>query len=319
MNIISDFKDFYDFNTIYDSDKSIIYKRVPEYINRENFDSFVETIPIRRSQNLLKKYKRWSETYSRPMEGHGHYMAFEYHVIGIFPYVYLIPIVIIYKISTEGGKFSGRSKDKPVEYFYQDLTLPFNTEALREIGNKYGMDFIQYKGKGPNKKPLHRVILRKFTDIEGSFFYLKDYISPDDIVIESPENLKSQEFRELFHLLKSPLFYISSYSSPKHSKEVSTTFWGTGTWNLSLNPDFSEINYISLQPFMNEGVYNRIEEFLIESKTIQIPEPSNEVKIEAAGFDKITSFRKPKEEKKINKKRNENKSNNIHKTGKNEK
>ena len=60
-------------------------------------------------------------------------------------------------------------------------------------------------------------------------------------------------------------------------------------------------------------VLPKIEEFIIESNTIQIPEPSNEVKIEAAGFDKVTSFRKPKEEKK-RKNVKENKPNNIRKS-----
>lgn len=296
MKIISTFKDFYDFNAIYDTDDSIQYRRQPSYIDKNSFDDFVSRIPIRRAQNLLKKYKRWSETYSRPMEGNGYYMAFEYHVIGIFPYVYLIPVVIIYKMGL--GRNITSNPDTPIEFFYKDLGLPFNSQALRDIGNKYGMDFIQYKGKGPNKKPLHRVILRKFTDIESSFFYLRDYISPDDIVIESVENLKSPDFRELFHMIESPIFYMSSWSSPKHEQEGGFIKPLESGWNFVLDPDLSEINYISFDPFTGKGIYERIEEFITEHSNIEIPEPSNEVKIEAAGFDKVTSFRKPKEEKK---------------------
>lgn len=306
MKIISDFKDFYDFNTIYDSDDSIKFHRVPEYHkDNEELEHFIDSIPIRRAQNLLKKFKRWSRTYSKPMEGKGYYMTFKYHVIGIFPYVYIVPLVIVntYTTSAYGSE---------VEYFYKDPTLPFNTQALTEIGDKYGMKFIQYKGKGPNKKPLHRVVLRKFTDIESSFFYLEEYISPEDIVIDTPENLKTPDFRELFHMIKAPVFYMSSYSCPKHDNSVFNP-WSNGEWRFVINPDFSEIKYISLKPFIDDGnIYNRIEEFIIESNTIQIPEPSNEVKIEAAGFDKVTSFRKPKEEKK-RKNVKENKPNNIHK------
>lgn len=274
MNIISDFKDFYDQDTFYDQDKGIEYKRIPKYIADENlFNEIIESIPIRRAQNLLKKYKRWTETYSRPMEGGGYYMTFEYHVVGIFPYVYLVPLVAVYKFIS-GKRKNSTYLDQPVEYFYKDPTLPFNSDTLREIGNKYGMDFIQYKGKGPNKKPLHRVILRKFTDIEGSFFYLEEYISPDDIVIESPENLKSPDFRELFHMIGSPLFYMSSYSNPKHS-QIQLGPWNTNSWTFSIDPDFSEINYISLQLFQGEGnICSRIEEFLVEHSNPELYLPS---------------------------------------------
>lgn len=305
MKIISRFKDFYDHNVIYDTDDTIEYYRSPEYItdNEERFNTFVEGIPIRRAQNLLKKYRRWSKTYSRPMEGNGYYMSFEYHVVGVFPHVYLFPIVIVYKMGL--GRNRTSNPDVPVEIFYKDITLPFNSQALREIGNKYGMDFIQYKGKGPNKRPLHRVILRKFTDIEASFFYLGEYISPDDIVIESPENLKSPDFRELFHMIDSPLFYISSHCVPKH--EPGGNLWSSECWRFCMNPDFSDLKYISLTPLVNEGIYERIEEFITEHSTVPIPEPSNEVKIEAAGFDKVTSFRKPKENKRNKNEKNRRK------------
>lgn len=293
MKILSSFKDFYDYNTIYDSDSSIVYQRTPKYICDPDFETYIlHNLGDRREQNLLRKYKRWSQTYSKPMEGSKYYMTFEYHVLGFFPYIYIIPIVVV-REKEKTRLFSSKIQDDRIEdVFFGNPLLPFDTGELKEIGDRYGMDFTQYKGSGRNKRPIHRVILRKFTDIEGSFFYLPDYISPEDIIVNSPEELRSQENRELFHNLGSPVFYISHYSSPKHDGYSSGDM---KCWNFVLDPDLSEISYISIKPFLGEGIYERIEEFLVERNIKPVPEPSNTVKIEAHGFDKKTSFRKSKE------------------------
>ena len=299
MNIVSKFKDFYDFNTIYDSDKTIEFRREPFYIQTEdNFKKFYEDLRARdrRSSNIIERCRKWTfHYYSKPMEGPEYEMRFEYRVIGIYPYVYLIPIVVVGKRNIRINNCMS-SNFEEVEVF-NDITLPFNSEALSEIGKKYNMKFRQFKGKGKNKQPIHRVILRKFMDIETSFFYLEEYISPDDIVIDSPENLRSPEYRDLFHSIGTPIFYMGN-SIPKHQVGVDNS-WRSAYWNFVINPDFSEIDKISLQVFAEDtSIYSRIEQFLIEQKIVPIPEPSNEVKIESAGFDKKISFRKDKQQSK---------------------
>lgn len=203
------------------------------YITEDEFQNFLESsIPIQKYRNSLDRYKRWSQTYSKPMEGGGYYMSFEYNVIGISPFVYIFPEIVIYQIM---GK-----TNKPVEFIYDDPETPFNTEKLKNIGDRYGMRFTQYKGKGPNKRPIHRVILRKFTDIENSYFYLKEYISLDDIVIETVEGLRSPENKELFDILGKDKFYMSSWATLKDSDP-----WNPRKWIFSLEPDFSELTYIN--------------------------------------------------------------------------
>lgn len=59
-------------------------------------------------------------------------------------------------------------------------------------------------------------MLRKFTDIESSYFYLEDYISTDDIIIETFEGLKSSEQRDVFLELGTPCFYMTLNSETKN-------------------------------------------------------------------------------------------------------
>ena len=150
---------------------------------------------------------------------------------------------------------------------------------------------------------MARVMLRKFTDIESSYFYLEDYISTDDIIIDSFEGLKSSEQRDVFLELGVPCFYMSKYTTIKH--EPGKEPYNPNGWTMVLNPDFSELQDISLKQFSEDlTIYQRIEEFLIEQKKPREPEPIPDVvKIENHGFDKKTSFRKDKQQpKKKNKK-----------------
>lgn len=301
MNIISKFKDFYDFNTIYDSDKTIEFKRTPFYIsNRDDFEKYINDLKLKnkKSFNILGRCFSWTNNYyNKIMDGPENEMRFEYSIIGIYPYVYLIPTVVIL------GKNITVSNNPPYNYkeieYYNDITIPFDTEFLSEIGKEYNMKFIQFTGKGKNKKPIHQIILRKYSNIENSYFFLNNYISPEDIVINSIEELRSPEYKDLFHTIGSPIFYMAE-SLPKHMPEEYNSWrYPYPYWNFSINPDFSEIKKISLEQFSTDtSIYSRIEEFLIEQKVIPIPEPSNDIKIESAGFDKKTSFRKDKQNKK---------------------
>ncbi len=299
MKIVSKFKDFYDFNTIYDSDKTIEFRRIPSYIsNVGDFNTYIDNLKLKdkKSFNILSRCFKWTYNYyNKIMEGPENEMRFEYSIVGIYPYIYLIPTVtILNKNITVSYKAPYNYKE--IEH-YNDIDIPFSTEFLFEIGKEHNMDFVQFKGKGKNKKPIHKIILRKYSDIENSYFFLNNYMSSEDIVIDSKEDLKSPEYRDLFHTIGSPIFYMAE-SLPKHMSGNYNSF-GYPYWNFSINPDFSEISKISLEQFSADtSIYSRIEEFLIEQKMIPIPEPSNDIKIESAGFDKKTSFRKDKQSKK---------------------
>lgn len=302
MKIISKFKDFYDFSAIYDTDDTLEYRREPRYITfnetgvvgeLENMLS-LENGFSKRTKNILIRYARWSLTYNKVMmKSDTRYINFEYHVLGIYPYIYLVPVVFVYKL----GKMIGGNLFYDIIDTITDSKVCFDTEALKELGKKYDVDFRQYKGKGKNKKPMARVMLRKFTDIESSYFYLEDYISTEDIIIETPEGLRSSEQRDIFLELGTPCFYMSRYTLRKHEPGVEP--FPPGGWSFVLNPDFSEIQRISLKDFSNDQtIYQRIEEFLIEQKKPRESEPIPDVvKIENYGFDKKISFRKDKQKK----------------------
>lgn len=310
MKIISKFSDFYDFSTsMYDTDNTLEYRRDPKYLNLcpdvvvDNLSEEIFTPEnnfSKRTKNILTRYAKWSLTYNKVMtKSDTRYINFEYHVIGIYPYIYLVPVILVYKLKNIIGK----------NMYYEvidrvtDPRVCFDTDALRELGKRYDVEFRQYKGKGKNKIPMARVMLRKFTDIESSYFYLEDYISTDDIIIDSFEGLKSSEQRDVFLELGVPCFYMSKYTTIKHEPEKEP--YNPNGWTMVLNPDFSELQDISLKQFSEDlTIYQRIEEFLIEQKKPREPEPIPDVvKIENHGFDKKTSFRKDKQQpKKKNKK-----------------
>ena len=100
MNIISRFKDFYDFNTVYDTDDSLEYRRDPRYMTIMNDNAVVEELESnltpengfsKRTKNILVRYAKWSLTYNKVMmKSDTRYINFEYHVVGIYPYICLL-------------------------------------------------------------------------------------------------------------------------------------------------------------------------------------------------------------------------------------
>lgn len=52
-----------------------------------------------KNKNILVRYARWSLTYNKVMmKSDTKYVNFEYSVVGIYPYIYLIPTIKVYKL-----------------------------------------------------------------------------------------------------------------------------------------------------------------------------------------------------------------------------
>lgn len=204
----------------------------------------------RKTRNILVRYAKWSLTYNKVMmKSDTRYLNFEYSVVGIYPYIYLIPVIKVYKLD----RIVGSNLFYSVIDTIKDPGVCFDIPALTELGKKHGVEFRQYRGKGPNKKPMARVMLRKFTDIESSYFYLEDYISTDDIVVETLEGLKSSEQRDIFLELGTPCFCMTLNPETKE-------------WIFTLNPTIEsfpgDINFQGYpDDWSDEEMIRRYQEF----------------------------------------------------------
>ena len=251
----------------------------------------------RKTKNILVRYARWSLTYNKiMMKSDTKYINFEYNVIGVYPYIYLIPTIKVYKLD----RIIGNNLIYSVIDTIKDPKVCFDIPALIELGEKHGVEFRQYRGKGPNKKPMARVMLRKFTDIESSYFYLEDYISTDDIIIETFDGLKSSEQRDVFLELGTPCFCMTLNSETKE-------------WIFSLNPTIGsfpeDINFQGYPDDWSEkGIIQRYQEF---SEDLQ--KPRQKVTPESVAEEKRLELerRKKIKEQKRTKNRNNDRSKKI--------
>lgn len=272
MKIISKFKDFYDYNSIYDTDESIVYSRERiEFQIRDIEDVISNRLGIRLSEkdfvDTLKECEEISKNVARILKDRRNdstYIGFLYDIVGIYPNIYILPMLC--KFSTS---FYGRV-DKIFEvYEYSDSSKYFSLDTFERLKkNNEGMDFISFTGRKKNKKPITSMRIK-----EGFLLGRENKNS----IIESPEGLV-KENRDFFRKLGAPVFCITC--SGKYYPD------------FIINPCLIKDVISPIQELTKDSsIYNRIEEFIIESGIKDIPEPDNNVKIKNAGFDTKTSFR----------------------------
>lgn len=272
MKIISKFKDFYDYNSMYDTDESIVYNRERvEYLSIDWIDKIIEELGlVGKDKEFIKEslgeYSDICLNKSRILKDrkdYDTYIGFLYSIIGIYPNVYILPVLCKFNLDRWGGI----NKVYTI-YSYNDISSYFSVDTFEKIKKENeGMEYVRCTGRKKNKKPV--IDMR----IKGDYQLIGD----EKLVLKSPSDLV-KENREIFKKLKSPVFYVRPNG------------YRTG---LILNPCLVEdVKLESIQDLAKDGsIYNRIEEFLIEMSVKDIPQPDNNTKIKNAGFDLKTSFR----------------------------
>lgn len=71
------------------------------------------------------------------------YVNFEYSVVGIYPYIYLIPTIKVYKLD----RIIGSNLVYSVIDTIKNPRVCFDIPALIKLGEKHGVEFRQYRGK----------------------------------------------------------------------------------------------------------------------------------------------------------------------------
>lgn len=88
----------------------------------------------RKTKNILVRYARWSLTYNKiMMKSDTKYINFEYSVVGVYPYIYLIPIIKVYKLD----RIIGNNLVYSVIDTIKDPKVCFDIPALIELGEKH--------------------------------------------------------------------------------------------------------------------------------------------------------------------------------------
>lgn len=283
MKIISKFKCFYDFNNIYDTDESLVYYRNPTYfsnnMNRYNsyhfpFKLLNNTVNPIITEEALKNIElpiKENILVAENPKDRREIAEIDYTTIGIFPKVYIIPTLIVGDLDS----YTTRN-----EIANKKTILNFPNNEIKTI------------------KDLEKFLKNNYPDLKFIYReYKKDLRSYFSGKIDL--NIKEIENKDIFHKLNSPTFYISEFSNVRWSSDdwfryINKNSPG-GRLILSIDCDFSDLTVTSLKTISNDSsVYNRIEEFLIEKNTVNIPEADNKTKIINAGFDLKTSFRKEK-------------------------
>lgn len=288
MKIISKFKDFYDYSvTGYDTDDSIIYKRFPKYYYENPFEKKNNNEADLDIKNLFNRLKTFSSSRIILMKENvkSIYGVLEFHVIGVYPKIYIIPIIIVYDLSNVSIKYFCYSRSyfenkysKVIEIFTEKDIL--SKDKLRMISDLYSLNLLEPKGY---------LIEDSHGLSYGSFFRatknMKKFTNKEDFIIES---------KKFFFTLESPIFYMSNYCKNLSDKKNINSFYNKAPI-LVVDCNFSELYNINLDWLKTNteiNVRDRVENFLIELSTKPIPEPNNNIKILSHGFDIKTSFRK---------------------------
>ena len=262
MKIISPYKDFYDFKCGPVPDTTNTYVRRPEMIRLTEAEYVGSGLEAFMKANCYYSVSFWSSTN----------YAFQGYILGIYPNIYIINTAIppLFKIEINKPQYDECGKPAYV--------IPNNMLAdTKKIEETFGVIL----GGTPFANKKDGVGL-KYT--YGRFSSGSKYINT---VIEKPE---------FFKLLGCPVFLgpimYANYDSDTYYAAV---FYG--------NPNLCELNkkfvglfncIKELDPYIDDTIYDRIENYLYSSKVEPIAEPDNKTRIVNAGFDLKTSFRNVK-------------------------
>lgn len=292
MKIISNFTDFYEFDAYRygEPDKRLVWVRNTEsfeirrhndkntleyFSSKAEFDDFNKLI-----KSLFLPQSVTTPGYYNKNNGRQNILIIYESLIGIYPYVYYCP-VLLRKNNYNTGYFGIKQNyvyrdgyESEIEVFPFPLTEDDyrSKKGIREkiarlcpgIGSIDGPNIIF----PPEKKP-----------------YLLSYLHSGKHRINN-DPFKT-ECKRLFEILGVPIFKINYH-------EYFNNEYGHPCIQIEKNTNLLNTNLLKCHPnVQNEhDIYNDIENFLREHKQEPISELPNDLKIQSAGFDKKTSFRK---------------------------
>ena len=273
MNIISKYKDFYDY-IVQDHDADITYVRHIGLINEYLDDLFHKdgnSIPC------YSKYYGYMNKFAPLKDGE---MMFDNYIFGIYPFVYSQPILKIH----DSHNYSSYSKIIVLSKSMCDNLLSSDSKIAQDTLDNELIPLAEKEFNNPNIK-VRFLRYSKLSDIQKS---LKSYIW-------------KVECQNIFYRIQSPvfvkyninLFYEGAYwdNWPKEPRLglLKDTHYVTG---ISLQ----KLNYNITKYWMDDlfvlNTYINIENFLWSIKQEIVSTPDNKTKIIAHGFDIKTSFRK---------------------------
>lgn len=285
MKIISPFTDFYEFDAYRygEPDQRLVWVRKTEELNLRGNNSdkeiklfkskadYTEFVDLMNSQFLPESTTNYRGYGRKNINSQNqNILMIKEYVIGIYPYVYYCPMLVRdtfygYGLEencyiTKAGKFSDN------EVFPIVLTED------------------DYKSKKGYIEKIHEICPNIVNILGPSFLFKSDSYYPFYLGTKyrNQENPFKIECKRLFELLEVPVFQIN-----RNNRNISNDFVIKKNPNILTTPLLKHFPDIQAE----RDVYNDIENFLWERKQEPISEPSNELKIQAAGFDKKTSFR----------------------------
>lgn len=283
MKIISKYKDFYDY-LVQDYDSDLTYVREICIVN-EYFDKLFYRED--NSCTYFSKYYGYQDPYiSRKDNGS---LSFGQFIFGIYPFVYLQPILIINYRRYE------TNMDSEFIILGKDLVdrLLDSSQIVSQLA--YEEELITMA-----QKEFDKLCEKNMCKYEKVHYYMKS-ANIKDILKTLKRYVWKVDCPELFYKLRSPVFvkyYNSLFANgpylnnwPKKAK-ISNDEHIHYVTDIS----FQKLNYNILKYWYNDlfdiNTYINIENFLWSIKQEPIANPDNKTKIIAHGFDLKTSFRK---------------------------
>ena len=283
MKIIDNHKDFYDWFVTDNEPHNVFVRNKPYLIENEDKDicSILRGCGILHD-NHIYRYVKLSDEKSICVD-------VQSIVFGIYPKVYSVPIFLTYNGSYGLDYVMGD------ENFYKHMKSYKKIDVSRmDESHEYVLDYLADNLKVNTKNIDYWLINTKH------------------IV----DNYKSVECPEVFNKIKCPTFIILDSSISKYiyytdqdtipaKYLLKCSFLYKLPWLIG-NVNFNRFQFKIYNAFGSElldiNTYNIIENALYMMKQEPISEPSNDIKIQIAGFDNVDSFRNTNNRLKRNKK-----------------
>lgn len=286
MKIIDKNKDFYDWFIVDNEPHNVFVRNKPYLIENEDRDIY----------SMLKRCGILGDNlYRYMMPSKGKFVCVDVQpiVFGIYPKVYSVPVFLIERGCCNLDYFVGD------ENFYTHMKSYKKIDSFKmDESHEYVLDYLS-KNLNIDTK-----------DIDYWLTNTKQLIN----------KYKSVECPDVFNKIGCPTFIIFENRVAKyiHYKDMNTfprdyyykddnvMLGYTMPWLIG-NVNFNRFEFKIYNAFASElldiNTYNRIENALYMLKQEPISEPSNDIKVQIAGFDNVDSFRNTNNRLKINTKK----------------
>lgn len=270
MKIIDKYKDFYDWFVVDNDPHNTFVRTKPYLIENEDKDIYNILMQCGILDHNLYRYMVPSKGKSIPID-------VQPIIFGIYPKVYSVPVFLF-------------KRGLSLDYFIGDEKFYKHMKSYKKI-DVFRMEVY------------HQFVLSYLSDNLGVNVKCIDYwLSNTKKIVDK---YKSVECPDVFNKIGSPTFIIFDSGVAKHiyHKDRNTIpieylykepILYKLPWLIG-NVNFNRFEFKIYNAFESElldiNTYNRIENALYMLKREPISEPSNDIKVQIAGFDNVDSFR----------------------------